>query len=164
MICTLTRQEFLLVPVAQWIARWNSNPKGPGSNPGRDAEGFFCIRTKWTSARSLPPLLWMDILRYIFGLIQIWPRLILNNAIFQWRQYICVAYLSDMRLRDMFRKKMTYISFLSKYICSTLRIFWDNLRFSIQPNDKSTTRKRCWTSFSRYNSETYKIYSIFLSH
>ena len=25
------------VPVAQWIARWTSNPKVPGSNPGRDA-------------------------------------------------------------------------------------------------------------------------------
>lgn len=26
----------LPVPVAQWIARWTSNPKVPGSNPGRD--------------------------------------------------------------------------------------------------------------------------------
>ena len=24
------------VPVAQWIARWTSNPKVPGSSPGRD--------------------------------------------------------------------------------------------------------------------------------
>ena len=28
------------VPVAQWIARWTSNPKVPGSNPGRDANVF----------------------------------------------------------------------------------------------------------------------------
>ena len=27
----------MTVPVAQWIARWTSNPKVPGSNPGRDA-------------------------------------------------------------------------------------------------------------------------------
>ena len=26
------------VPVAQWIARWTSNPKVPGSNPGRDSQ------------------------------------------------------------------------------------------------------------------------------
>ena len=29
------------VPVAQWIARWTSNPKVPGSNPGRDANIFW---------------------------------------------------------------------------------------------------------------------------
>ena len=28
------------VPVAQWIARWTSNPKVPGSNPGGDANFF----------------------------------------------------------------------------------------------------------------------------
>ena len=28
--------KFETVPVAQWIARWTSNPKVPGSNPGRD--------------------------------------------------------------------------------------------------------------------------------
>ena len=31
------------VPVAQWIARWTSNPKVPGSNPGRDAKYFLTI-------------------------------------------------------------------------------------------------------------------------
>ena len=29
------------VPVAQWIARWTSNPKVPGSNPGGDAFLFI---------------------------------------------------------------------------------------------------------------------------
>ena len=29
------------VPVAQWIARWTSNPKVPGSNPGRDTSLHF---------------------------------------------------------------------------------------------------------------------------
>ena len=32
-----------VVPVAQWIARWTSNPKVPGSNPGRDASTFLPI-------------------------------------------------------------------------------------------------------------------------
>ena len=30
-------QKYEAVPVAQWIARWTSNPKVPGSNPGGDA-------------------------------------------------------------------------------------------------------------------------------
>ena len=30
--------ETITVPVAQWIARWTSNPKVPGSNPGRDTK------------------------------------------------------------------------------------------------------------------------------
>ena len=29
-----------VVSVAQWIARWTSNPKVPGSNPGSD-ENFY---------------------------------------------------------------------------------------------------------------------------
>ena len=33
--------EIITVPVAQWIARWTSNPKVPGSNPGRDATIFY---------------------------------------------------------------------------------------------------------------------------
>ena len=32
------------VPVAQWIARWTSNPKVPGSNPGRDAKTFEFLK------------------------------------------------------------------------------------------------------------------------
>ena len=32
--------SFITVPVAQWIARWTSNPKVPGSNPGRDANFY----------------------------------------------------------------------------------------------------------------------------
>ena len=35
------RHRAMTVPVAQWIARWTSNPKVPGSNPGRDAECFL---------------------------------------------------------------------------------------------------------------------------
>ena len=31
------------VPVAQWIARWTSNPKVPGSNPGGDAITFYIL-------------------------------------------------------------------------------------------------------------------------
>ena len=30
-----------LVPVAQWIARWTSNPKVLGSTPSRDANTFY---------------------------------------------------------------------------------------------------------------------------
>ena len=33
------------VPVAQWIARWTSNPKVVGSNPTRD-ETYFAILYK----------------------------------------------------------------------------------------------------------------------
>ena len=32
----LKLQNVTSVPVAQWIARWTSNPKVPGSNPGWD--------------------------------------------------------------------------------------------------------------------------------
>ena len=32
----LVCQVNVKVPVAQWIARWTSNPKVPGSNPGWD--------------------------------------------------------------------------------------------------------------------------------
>jgi hypothetical protein len=31
----------MTVPVAQWIARWTSNPKVPGSNPGRNEINFL---------------------------------------------------------------------------------------------------------------------------
>ena len=34
---------YITVPVAQWIARWTSNPKVPGSNPGRDAYTFLSL-------------------------------------------------------------------------------------------------------------------------
>ena len=34
-------QKYEAVPVAQWIARWTSNPKVPGSNPGGDASIFL---------------------------------------------------------------------------------------------------------------------------
>ena len=37
----LLAPAFITVPVAQWIARWTSNPKVPGSNPGRDASTIF---------------------------------------------------------------------------------------------------------------------------
>ena len=37
---------YLTVPIAQWIARWTSNPKAVGSNPTRDVLVFqncLCI-------------------------------------------------------------------------------------------------------------------------
>ena len=33
--------KFPGVPVAQWIARWTSNPEVAGSNPAGDADFFF---------------------------------------------------------------------------------------------------------------------------
>ena len=33
--------KFSAVPVAQWIARWTSNPEVAGSNPAGDADFFF---------------------------------------------------------------------------------------------------------------------------
>ena len=50
----------ITVPVAQWIARWTSNPKVPGSNPGRDANNNFwpfcfsiCISIFWNNVAIL---------------------------------------------------------------------------------------------------------------
>ena len=40
-IANICSRPSLTVPVAQWIARWTSNPKVPGSNPGRDANNNF---------------------------------------------------------------------------------------------------------------------------
>ena len=42
------------VPVAQWIARWTSNPEVAGSNPAGDDSFFYCrctfdIHVKHTS-------------------------------------------------------------------------------------------------------------------
>ena len=38
----LTNQRVSDVPLAQWIARWTSNPKVLGSTPRWD-DGFFCF-------------------------------------------------------------------------------------------------------------------------
>ena len=40
-IANICSRPSLTVPVAQWIARWTSNPKVPGSNPGRDVKVLF---------------------------------------------------------------------------------------------------------------------------
>ena len=74
MICTLTRQEFLLVPVAQWIARWTSNPKVPGSNPGRDAKGFF-----FASERN-------ELLLGLYHLFYEWISYVISSASFKYDQ------------------------------------------------------------------------------
>jgi hypothetical protein len=38
---SLQVHPLMVVPVAQWIARWTSNPKVPGSSPGRDVKQLF---------------------------------------------------------------------------------------------------------------------------
>ena len=39
----------ITVPVAQWIARWTSNPKVVGSNPTGDAKIFICFKLRANS-------------------------------------------------------------------------------------------------------------------
>ena len=42
------------VPVVQWIARWTSNPKVPGSNPGRDMLHCFWSAWKYLNTKLKP--------------------------------------------------------------------------------------------------------------